>query len=180
MPNQGVVSNLPGWMIVTGKAAEVAGLAMVVRLLAPAPDRRRPHFERRVSHSLETALTREERNMPRRVADLPVTVPHEVPPVPLFIEEVADDRAHFHRAQMPDGNYLFAGFYSDGRVRMATPQGRRFSGIMVDQRAVMADLREDVSFEVGVAVHAHADDLLMLEMDGGPYDGQTLQCETIQ
>ncbi len=110
----------------------------------------------------------------------PAVRPASDPVVPPFISEVADGAAHYHRARMAKNDYLFVGFYSDGRVRMATPQGRRFSGIMVDQRAVMADLREDVSFEVGVAVHVHADNLLMLEMDGGPYDGQTLQCETVR
>jgi len=106
-------------------------------------------------------------------------VPAQVPTTPAFIAEIVDAQAHVHRAQLPEGKYLFAGFYSDGRVRLATAEGRRFSGVMMEQRAVIADLREDVSFEMGVAVHAHADDLLMLEMDGGPWDGQTLQCETV-
>ena len=155
-------------MVVTQKAAEVAALLLVSRLLrtrttegAPSPVRGRA--------------------MPARPPDArPRTASQELPPLPAFISEVADGTAHYHRAHLPGDKYLFVGFYGDGRVRMATPQGRRFSGIMVEQRAVMADLNEDVSFEVGVAVHAHADDLLMLEMDGGPYDGQTLQCETLR
>lgn len=152
MPNQANVSATPGWMVLTRKAAEVAGLAVLSRLLEkPRPSK------------------------PQLVAP----ASFEMPATPAFISEIVDAQAHFHRAQLPEGSYLFVGFYSDGRVRLAAPEGRRFSGIMMDQRAVIADLREDVSFEMGVAVHAHADDLLMLEMDGGPWDGQTLQCETL-
>lgn len=141
-------------MVLTSKAAQVAGLAVISRLLAP-----------------------EEPPQPARAKD--VQMPFEMPVTPSFITEIVDAHAHFHRAQLSDGNYLFVGFYSDGRVRLGTPEGRRFSGIMMEQRAVIADLREDVSFEMGIAVHAHADNLLMLEMDGGPWDGQTLQCETL-
>ncbi|MFN2527769.1 MAG: hypothetical protein ABR584_03535 [Candidatus Baltobacteraceae bacterium] len=153
MPNQANVSQTPGWMVLTRKAAEVAGLAIISRLL-------------------------EERTPARRSDNPPAPIPFEAPPTPGFITEIVDAQAHVHRAQLPEGKYLFAGFYSDGRVRLAT-EGRRFSGVMMEQRAVIADLREDVSFEMGVAVHAHAGDLLMLEMDGGPWDGQTLQCETV-
>jgi hypothetical protein len=155
-------------MVLTRKAAEVAGLVVISRLLAQPP----PHFDRRTPRSDAPPIPS------RRAQDRP-SLPFEMPVTPAFITEIVDGQAHFHRAQLPDGSYLFAGFYSDGRVRLATPDGRRFSGIMMDQRAVIADLREDVSFEMGVAVHAHADNLLMLEMDGGPWDGQTLQCETV-
>ncbi len=147
---------MPGWMVLTSKAAEVAGLAVISRLLADS----RPA-------------------MPARRAEAIPSLPFQMPVTPAFITEIVDAQAHFHRAQLSDGSYLFAGFYSDGRVRLANPEGRRFSGIMMEQRAVIADLREDVSFEMGVAVHAHAANLVMLEMDGGPWDGQTLQCETI-
>ena len=147
---------MPGWMVLTSKAAQVAGLAVVSRL-----------------------LERDEPPVPAARAVAAQPQPFAFPLTPSFITEVVDADAHLHRAQLPDGTYLFAGFYSDGRVRLATPEGRRFSGIMMEQRAVIADLREDVSFEMGVAVHAHAGDLVMLEMDGGPWDGQTLQCETI-
>lgn len=167
VPKQRVVSMIPGWMVLTRKAAEVAGLAMFLRLIE------------RPKAAGEAPATE-----PVAQAQAPVVPPADQsgggPALPPFISEVADGDARYHRARMAQDDYLFVGFYSDGRVRMATPQGRRFSGIMVDQRAVMADLREDVSFEVGVAVHVHADDLLMLEMDGGPYDGQTLQCETVR
>ena len=154
------VSHTPGWMVLTRKAAEVAGLAVISRLLE----------EPRQATS-RAPVRRTEAIVPRALFEMPST--------PAFISEIVDADAHYHRAQLPGGSYLFVGFYSDGRVRLATPEGGRLSGIMMGQRAVIADLREDVSFEMGIAVHAHADDLLMLEMDGGPWDGQTLQCETI-
>ena len=169
---------MPGWILLTRKAAEVAGLAAISRLLEE-PHLSRPQFDRRSRNSLEKLLVQDEPAMPARPAkDIP-SLPFEMPVTPPFITEIVDAQANFHRAQLSDGSYLFVGFYSDGRVRLATPQGRRFSGIMTEQCAVIADLREDVSFEMGVAVHVHADNLVMLEMDGGPWDGQTLQCETL-
>ncbi|MDP9018668.1 MAG: hypothetical protein M3N19_10150 [Candidatus Eremiobacteraeota bacterium] len=152
------MSRTPGWMLLSQKAAEIAGLTVISRLLGPPRGRRkRPAF-----------------GPPPNVH-----VPAPLPPLPAFIAEVTDAEMHAHRAQMRGGAYLFVGFYSDGRVRMATTDGKRFSGIMVDQKAVMADLHEDDSFEMMVAVHAHAGDLVMLTMDGGPYDGQTLNGETL-
>lgn len=144
-------------MLLSQKAAEIAGLTVISRLLSPQSPRKRTV-----------------------IGPAPaVHVPAPLPILPAFIAEVTDPDMHAHRAQLRNGEYVFVGFYSDGRVRMATTGGKRFSGIMVNQKAVMADLHEDDSFEMMVAVHAHAGDLVMLTMDGGPYDGQTLNGETV-
>lgn len=153
MPNQAHVSRTPGWMVLTQQAAELAGLAVISRLLEPA----RPKLGPAPEPAVRT----------------------EPPALPPFISEVVDSDAHRYRARLNDGSYIFCGFYSDGRVRMASATGKRISGIMVDHKAVMADLNEDSSFEMNVAVHAHAGDQMLLTMDGGPYDGQEVLCETV-
>src|SRR5947209_3924254 len=107
---EAIVSHTPGWMVLTRKAAEVAGLAFVSRVLDSAG------------------------HMPRKRPFLPrpaASKPFAFPALPPFISDIADDDARYHRAQLAAGGYLFAGFYSDGRVRLATPEGRRFSGIMM-------------------------------------------------
>ena len=136
-------------MVLTRKAAEVAGLAVLTRLLEePA----RP---------------------PTPVIRGTVTA------TPPFISEIVDNGAALWRASVGSSAELFAGFYSDGRVRLATAEGRRFSGILMERRAVIADLREDDSFEMRIVAGAPKETTLILEMDGGPWDGQTLQCETV-
>ena len=143
------VPHTPGWMILTRKAAEVAGLAVISRLL-------------------------EEPVRPRAAV-----IRGTVSATPPFISEIVDNGAAIRRASVGSGDELFAGFYSDGRVRLATPEGRRFSGILMERRAVIADLREDDSFEMRIVAGAPKERTLVLEMDGGPWDGQTLQCETL-
>ncbi len=95
--------------------------------------------------------------------------------LPAFITEIADNDARRYRLRTQSGP-LYAGFYSDGRVRLATLDGCRYSGVAVDKKVVMAALRDDVSFEM---VMATSDSDLSLEISGGPYDGQTLHCEPI-
>ncbi|MDP9111209.1 MAG: hypothetical protein M3M96_06235 [Candidatus Eremiobacteraeota bacterium] len=151
MPNQGHVSRIPGWMVLSGKAAQIAGLAFLARVLgdpgSPAPG---PHVE-------------------------PQQDDQAAPPAsPSFITEVADRNARYYRARASGDEYLFAGFYSDGRVRLATSDGRRFSGVMHGEKAVMADLHEDVSFEMAMTAGEQA--RTVLQMDGGPYAGKVLEC----
>jgi hypothetical protein len=136
----------PGWIILGQLALEITALVALLRLAAKRP-----------AKAAETRL--------RGGAD----------EVPQFITEVVDDGARAYRLRTA-GGVLFAGFYSDGRVRLATPQGKRFSGIVVAQKAVVADLSADVSFEMEILV---GDSQTALTMSGGPYDGQTLVCEPI-
>ena len=96
--------------------------------------------------------------------------------IPEFITEVSDPNAQYHRIETLGGT-LFAGMYSDGRMRLATAQGKRFSGIVMKQKAVMADLGADDSFEMQIGVNLDAK--LLLKVNGGPYDGQTLICEAV-
>lgn len=153
-------------MVLSQKAAQIAGLTVLERLIAP-PARRAPPAAVRpdVAPAAQPAVQ---------------TSPAEAPvdATPLFITEVADKEAKRYRATAADGSLVYAGFYSDGRVRLATPEGKRYSGFIVDEKAVMADLHEDVSFEM-VLTSGAADKILMLTMDAGPYDGQRLLLETL-
>jgi len=95
--------------------------------------------------------------------------------IPTFISEIADNAARRYRLQTASGT-LYAGFYSDGRVRLAAPDGRRYSGVAVEKRVIMAALRDDVSFEMEMNGREPE---LSVTISGGPYDGQTLRCEPI-
>lgn len=139
-------------MVLTQKAAQIAGLTVLERLIAPPAQ--------------------------AKAEPQPVLEPEAPAQTPPFITEVADKDARRYRATAADGTPVYAGFYSDGRVRLATPEGKRYSGFIVDEKAVMADLHEDVSFEMVLTAGA-ADKLLMISMDAGPYDGQRLLLETL-
>ena len=95
--------------------------------------------------------------------------------IPNFITEVADANARRYRVCTSSGP-LYAGFYSDGRIRLAAADGRRFSGVAVENKAVMAALHDDVSFEMEMVLAGSG---ASLKISGGPYDGQTLQGEAI-
>ena len=143
-------------MVLSQKAAVIAGLTVLDRLLAPsaaaAPPQQPPPAE--------------------PVPPPPVREPAAGDDIaPAFILEVADNGARRYRDA---ASTLYAGFYSDGRVRIATAEGKRYSGILVNEMAVMADLYADVSFEMLVA---HTGNSVTLDMDGGPYDGQKLHLE---
>ncbi|MBV8727521.1 MAG: hypothetical protein JO233_07025 [Candidatus Eremiobacteraeota bacterium] len=104
----------------------------------------------------------------------PTPKPHKET-IPSFITEITDSNARRYRLRTSSGP-LYAGFYSDGRVRMATPAGQRFSGVAVEDKAIVAALRDDVSFEMEMRT---ADPMPSVKISGGPYDGQTLPCEAL-
>jgi len=97
------------------------------------------------------------------------------PSLPAFITEVEDSAARRYSLRAPNG-LVHAGFYSDGRVRLLTPDGGRFSGVVVDKKVVLASLRDDVSFEMEMI---EGDAGSLARISGGPYDGRTLSLEPI-
>jgi len=140
----------PGWFVLGQIALELSALVVLLRLLAtPRP---KVHDDSAQSPAVKA------------------------PAIPTFITEVVDSGARRYRL-LSAGGFLFAGFYSDGRVRLATPRGRRFSGVVVAQRAIVADLRADVSFEMEILSQGSQ---VSVRMNGGPYDGQTLRCERLE
>ena len=108
----------------------------------------------------------------RRAKEMPAANAQNVP---AFIAEVSDNTARRYRLRTSHG-VVYAGFYSDGRVRLATSSGARFSGVVVDNKAVLAALRDDVSFEMQMTGE---DPDLSVTISGGPYDGQTVHCEPL-
>lgn len=137
----------PGWIVLGQIALEITALVLLLRVVAP-------------------------RAKPRdTVPDVP-----RAPFLPAFITEVVDSGSRRYRLCAANG-LLFAGFYSDGRVRLATAHGKRFSGVVVAQKAVVADLSDDISFEMEIQSQGAE---LFVRMSGGPYDGQTLRCEQLE
>lgn len=137
----------PGWIILSQIALEITAVFLLLRVVAP-------------------------RAKPR---DAVLAEPPKAF-VPSFITAVVDSGSRRYRLYTAKG-LLFAGFYSDGRVRLATAQGKRFSGVVVAQKAVLADLSDDISFEMEIQARGSH---LWVRMSGGPYDGQTLRCEQLE
>jgi len=121
------------------------------------------------------ALAAADRLLRRRVAP-PEVSKRGNGAMPAFINEVADGGARRYHVRIASHD-LYAGFYSDGRVRLATSSGRRFSGVMVAKKAVMADLGADDSFEMDVVDDAGG--CPVVEMNGGPFDGHRLAFEIL-
>lgn len=145
----------PGWIVLSQKVAQIAGLTVIDRLLEQ-PNRKPPRIA---------------------AATPPAPAPETAPPVPQFITEVADNEAGRYRIRTGAQSFLFAGFFSDGRVRLATSDGKRYSGVMVNETAVMADLRDDISFELSVS--ERAGEPMTITMDGGPFANEHLICEKL-
>ena len=135
--------------------AQIAGLTVIDRLLEQ-PNRKPPAVAPEETHE---------------------SAPPPLPPVPQFITEVADSQARRYRIPTGANSCLFAGFFSDGRVRLATSDGKRYSGVMVNETAVMADLRDDISFELRVT--DDTGERMTMTMDGGPFANEHLVCEKL-
>lgn len=94
-----------------------------------------------------------------------------------FIIETADVGARYYRAAGPDIE-LLAGFYSDGRIRLADAQNRRFAGLIQSGHADLLDLGNNEWSEVFVRTTPAG--TMQLELRGGPYDTRVLTCETVK
>jgi hypothetical protein len=113
------------------------------------------------------------------VAETPAEVasPHHDDVEPLeFIKEPADDGARYYRAA-DDSVIIIAGFYSDGRVRLADAQAHRFAGMLEGGRADIIDLRNNQWSEL--LVHVTPSGTMQLELRGGPHDAHVLTCDTL-
>jgi hypothetical protein len=92
-----------------------------------------------------------------------------------FIRETADEGARYFRALDTEVE-LLAGFYSDGRMRLASGH-RRFAGMVENGRADLLDLDNNQWSEV--LVHETPSGRMQLELRGGPYDAHVLTCEQL-
>lgn len=92
-----------------------------------------------------------------------------------FITESADEGARYYRALSEDVE-LIAGFYSDGRVRLADSQNRRFAGMLQGSHADLLEIDNNQWSEVFLRVTPTG--RMQLELRGGPYDARVLTCES--
>jgi hypothetical protein len=93
-----------------------------------------------------------------------------------FITESADSGARYYRAS-GSGVEMFAGFYSDGRLRLVDPQNRRFAGLVQGGHADLLQLDNNQWSEVLVSTTPSG--TIQLELRGGPYDARVLTCENL-
>lgn len=92
-----------------------------------------------------------------------------------FISESADAGARYYRA-IADGIEVLAGFYSDGRLRLADSQNRRFAGMLQGSHADLLEVDNNEWSEVFLRVTPTG--RMQLELRGGPYDARVLTCES--
>lgn len=116
-----------------------------------------------------------------READAPATQAAPAAPVaspsPIdFIKESADSDAQYYRASDNSGIELFAGFYTDGRVRLANA-AHRFAGMVRNGRADLLDIENNAWSELFLSVTPSGQ--MQLELRGGPYDARVLTCDKV-
>lgn len=93
-----------------------------------------------------------------------------------FVGEGADERTRQYRARNAHLE-LLASFYDDGRVRLAGEDGRRFAGALFGGKAELLDLLTQERNDLLVRVTPTG--RMQIELRGGPYDGEILNCESI-
>jgi len=94
-----------------------------------------------------------------------------------FLFEIADEGANYYKASDASAQ-LFAGLYSDGRIRLADSDGRRFAGALIGGHADLLELERNDWSEVYLRVTPTG--RMQLELRGGPYAGRVLTCEPLQ
>jgi hypothetical protein len=90
-----------------------------------------------------------------------------------FLRDSAGDDARYYRAADESGEIL-AGFYADGRVRLAD-HAHRLAGIVQNGRADLLEIADNTWSELFVRVSPEG--RLQLELRGGPYDARVFTCE---
>lgn len=161
------VRRAPGWIRLAGIALELGALAFIAYVLTgdsdagvpPRDDRRREHVDR-----------------PEPAARPARTVARTADPY-AFIAEAGDQGASYYRAA-DETVELIAGFYSDGRVRLADRLNRRFAGMLQGSHADLLDVDSNQWGELFV-LHTPGGGM-QLELRGGPYDARVLTCEPVQ
>lgn len=146
----------PGWVNLAKPALELSGLALFVALFDGKPF---------ATH------------------DAPAADPPPVTAAP----ETADDAwafvreegvaVRYYRARDSQGE-LYAGFFEDGRMRLADDRGHRFAGMLVGERADVLELRTERWSEA--IVRTTPDGQPEVEMRGGALAGRVFLCETAE
>lgn len=154
-----------------GIALELGALAFIGYIVMARDDERRGGLWYRAAE--ESRPTPEA--TPEPAAQTPAAEPVRTEPVN-FIAEPGDAGARYYRA-VSEGADLVGGFYSDGRIRLADSQKRRFAGLLQGNHADLLELGDNRWSEVFVRLAP--DGTMQLEMRGGPYDARVLTCQPL-
>lgn len=163
---------MPGWIRLAGIALELSALAYIGYVVMS----REEVGPRSLDHP---SMPEERTGAPADVteaagregrASAPQTQPLE------FIRESADGETRFYRALDETGEVL-AGFYADGRVRLADAQ-HRFAGMLQSGRADLLEIDNGQWSELFVRTTPTG--RIQLELRGGPYDARVLTCEALK
>lgn len=171
-----------GWATLAGIALEVSALAFFGYVVMGEDDEPRylgrPSMPRDDTVEPSTSPCHPEESKDRRGTEaLATPLQEQVSSEPMdFITESADAGARYYRAS-GTGVQMFAGFYSDGRLRLVDPQNRRFAGLVQGGHADLLQLDNKQWSEVFVSTTPSGN--LQLELRGGPYDARVLTCESL-
>lgn len=163
------MAHTPGWTKLAAPALELAALAFgtfAMDLAVGAPPKK-PRAQ-----PPAPAQKKIEQPLPRPLSpDAWEMRPRD------FLFEIADEGANFYRAFDSTADVV-AGLYSDGRIRIADMDGRRFAGALIGGHADVLELQHNEWSEVYLRVTPTG--RMQLEMRGGPYNGHVLTCEPLQ
>ena len=112
---------------------------------------------------------------PAVVDETPAIVDESLTDPQPFLEDAAGEDAQFYRAQDAEGAVL-AGFYADGRVRLAGGR-HRLAGILQNGRADLLEIADNTWSEL--FVRQTPEGRIQLELRGGPFDTRVLTCEPL-
>jgi len=178
------VKRAPGWIRLVGIGLELSALAFIAYVLMGdegAAAAEAPRFLGDASiPQHDTAAPDEPTSEPvfnaaQPPLEQPTTERLHLQPMD-FIVESADGGARYYRAGDSEVEVL-AGFYSDGRMRLASPH-RRFAGMLENGRADLLEIDSNQWSEV--FVRETPSGTMQLELRGGPYDAHVLTCETLR
>jgi hypothetical protein len=93
-----------------------------------------------------------------------------------FLTESAGENARYYRA-IDESGELLAGFYSDGRVRLAD-DAHRLAGMVQNGRADLLEIADNTWSELFVRMTPEGK--LQLELRDGPYGGRVFTCESVE
>lgn len=160
-----------GWSVLAEKALELAALALSVRVMErPGFDRlSRPSMHQDDTNSSPPSQTRHPELAEGRAEPAEATDPLA------FIKETQVPGTRYYRAS-DDRGEVYAAFYADGRVRIASGQ-RRYAGVVDAGRAELLDVENNGWSEL--FVRTTPDNRLQLELRGGMDDARILNCDEI-
>jgi hypothetical protein len=153
-----------GWSVLAEKALELAALALSVRVMERSEASPRSVVPSLPAENVEPLLCHAE----------PVEARPSSEPL-AFIKETPIAGTRYYRAS-DDRGEVFAAFYSDGRVRIASTQ-RRYAGVVDGGQADLLDVEN--SGWSRLFVRTTPEGRVQIELRGGADDARILTCDEI-